>query len=113
MDFRTRLRDQIDYLGLLDKEVAAKAGISKRLIDSYVGTKSCMPSADVAVRIAKALGVSVEYLVTGESPVHTNEDANSDLLSDQKALKLVRNFLKLSDRDKKILLAMSQMLIAP
>ena len=55
MDFRTRLRDQIAYLGLLDKEVAAKAGITKRALDTYVGARSCMPSADVAVRLAKVL----------------------------------------------------------
>lgn len=66
MDFRTRLREQIEYLGLLDKEVAAKAGITKRALDSYVGSQNCMPSADIAVKLAKALNVSVEYLVTGK-----------------------------------------------
>lgn len=65
MDFRTRLRDEIEYSGLLDKEVAALAGISKRAIDSYVGAQGCMPSADVAVRLARVLNTSVEYLVNG------------------------------------------------
>lgn len=65
MDFRTRLRDEIEYSGLLDKEVAALAGISKRAIDSYVGSQGCMPSADVAVRLARVLNTSVEYLVNG------------------------------------------------
>lgn len=67
MTFRERLRDQIDYCGLLDKEVASRAGITKRAIDSYVGSEACMPSAEVAVRLAKVLGVTVEYLVTGET----------------------------------------------
>lgn len=65
MDFRDRLREEIEYSGLLNKEVAAKAGITKRAMDSYVGQQACMPAADVAVRLAKVLGVSVEYLVSG------------------------------------------------
>ena len=32
----------------------------------YLGTQGSMPPADVAVRLAKALNVTVEYLVTGE-----------------------------------------------
>ena len=68
MDFRTRLREEIDFSGLLDKEVAARANIRKRTIDSYVGSQNCMPSADVAVRLAKVLNTTVEYLVTGSNP---------------------------------------------
>jgi len=65
MDFRGRLREEIEYSGLLDKEVADRAGITKRAIDSYVGARGCMPSAEVAVRLARVLKCSVEYLVTG------------------------------------------------
>ena len=72
MTFRERLREQIDYCGFLDKEVASMAGISKRTIDSYVGSESCMPSAEVAVRIARVLGVTVEYLVTGQSNLQSH-----------------------------------------
>ncbi len=98
MDFRTRLRDQIAYLGLLDKEVAAKAGITKRAIDTYVGARGCMPSADVAVRLAKVLGVSVEWLVTGEMENYSDEDLQT----------LIHNFTHLSPHDKKILLKLSE-----
>lgn len=75
MDFRTRLREEIEYSGLLDKEVAAKANISKRAIESYVGIQGCIPSAEVAVRIAKVLNTTVEYLVTGEE---SSSSQNSD-----------------------------------
>lgn len=77
MNFRSRLREEIAFSGLSNKEVAAKAGITKRALDSYVSSQSCMPSADVAVRLAKALHTSVEYLVTGEpdsvQPAKTKE----------------------------------------
>jgi len=66
MDFRSRLREEIEFSGKQFKEVAAEAGITKSTMDSYVGAQGSMPSADVAVRLAKALGVSVEYLVTGQ-----------------------------------------------
>ena len=34
----------------------------------YLGTQQSMPPADVAVKLAKVLNVSVEYLVTGRNP---------------------------------------------
>lgn len=78
MNFRSRLREEIAFSGLSNKEVAAKAEITKRALDSYVSSQSCMPSADVAVRLAKALHTSVEYLVTGEidsaQPAKTKEN---------------------------------------
>jgi transcriptional regulator with XRE-family HTH domain len=70
--FADRLRSEIEYACLNQKEFAAKAGIKKRALDGYLGAQKSMPPADVAVRIASALGLSVEYLVTGKeskSPV--------------------------------------------
>jgi len=65
-DFSRRLRSEIEYIGLNQKEFAAKAGINKRALDTYLRTQQSMPPADTAVKIASALGVSVEYLVTGK-----------------------------------------------
>ena len=98
MDFRSRLREQIDYLGLKDKEVATMAGITKRAIDTYVGVRACMPSADVAVRLAKVLGVSVEWLVTGEQ----------EKIADGDLQELINNYSQLSTHDKIILLKLSE-----
>jgi len=65
-DFSRRLRSEVDYIGLNRKEFAAKAGIKKRALDAYLGVQQSMPPADAAVKIASALGLSVEYLVTGK-----------------------------------------------
>jgi transcriptional regulator with XRE-family HTH domain len=65
-NFAQRLHSEIEYIGLSRKEFAAKAGIKKRALDSYLRAQQSMPPADVAVKIASALGVSVEYLVTGK-----------------------------------------------
>jgi len=65
-DFSSRLRSEIDYIGLNQKEFAAKVGIKKRALDAYLGIQQSMPPADIAVKIASTLGLSVEYLVTGK-----------------------------------------------
>jgi len=65
-DFSQRLQSEIEYIGLNRKEFAAKTGIKKRALDAYLGKQQSMPPADTAVKIASALGLSVEYLVTGK-----------------------------------------------
>jgi transcriptional regulator with XRE-family HTH domain len=65
-NFSQRLRSEIEYIGLNRKEFAAKTGIKKRALDAYLGAQQSMPPADTAVKIAAALGLSVEYLVTGK-----------------------------------------------
>lgn len=64
--FADRLREEISYRGLTRKELAYIADVKPRALAMYLGTQGSMPPADVAVRLAKALHVTVEYLVTGE-----------------------------------------------
>ena len=65
MGFRENLKTELSYSGMLVKELAVQAGLKKHTIDNYLSVRGRMPSADAAVRIARVLGVSVEYLVTG------------------------------------------------
>ena len=65
MGFRENLKSELSYSGMLVKELAAQTGLKKHTIDNYLSVRGRMPAADVAVRIARALGVSVEYLITG------------------------------------------------
>jgi transcriptional regulator with XRE-family HTH domain len=65
-DFSQRLRSEIEYIGLNHKEFAAQVGIKKRALDAYLGVQQSMPPADVAVKMASVLGLSVEYLITGK-----------------------------------------------
>ena len=92
MGFGENLKQELVYSGMLKKELAAMTGVNKRAIDTYVRTNSSMPPADVAVKIAKALGVTVEYLVTGEDD-SLPKDAN----------KLTRSILNLDKRDQKLI----------
>lgn len=67
MGFRENLKQELTFSGMLVKELAMTSGVHKRALDTYLlSEKASMPPADVAVRIAQALGVSVESLVTGK-----------------------------------------------
>ena len=58
---------ELEYLGMTNKVLAEKVGITASNIGK--GQKQgSSPSAETAVKIAKVLGVSVEYLVTGSQP---------------------------------------------
>jgi transcriptional regulator with XRE-family HTH domain len=102
-EFSQRLRSEIEYLGLNQKEFAAKAGIKKRALDTYLRAQQSMPPADTAVKIACALGVSVEYLVTGKEyrqpAIISNYLQFRDILDDlavlpDEILKIVKAMIK-------------------
>lgn len=65
--FRETLRSELDFQDIKVKELSWRTGISQRTLEGYLGARGSIPPADVAVKIAKALNVSVEYLVTGET----------------------------------------------
>jgi len=65
MGFNDNLKGELEYKGMLVKELVHKTGIPKQTIDKYLLSNGSMPPADKAVAIANVLGVSVEYLVTG------------------------------------------------
>ena len=50
----------------MTKELADTSGVNKRAIDHYLMSNPQEPSVTNAVKIAQALNVSVEYLVTGK-----------------------------------------------
>ena len=81
MGFRENLKSELAYADVKVKELAKISGIKKSTIDSYLRENSYMPSAETAVCIANALGVSVEYLVKGQEPPKNRALAalNSDL----------------------------------
>jgi transcriptional regulator with XRE-family HTH domain len=68
MGFRENLKQELTYLDMPIKQLAALSGVKPQTIASYLGERAKIPSANAAVRIAQALRVSVEYLVTGNEP---------------------------------------------
>ena len=66
-NFRENLRVELNYQGVTIKELSARTGIPVATLDCYLGTRATVPSVDTAVKIAKALQVTVEDLVIGEN----------------------------------------------
>jgi transcriptional regulator with XRE-family HTH domain len=71
MGFRENLKSELAYSGMLVKELAAKSGVNKYSLDNYLNAKGQIPSVEAGYKIAKALGVTVEYLVTGKEGKQT------------------------------------------
>ena len=113
MGFKENLKEQLSFSGMYVKELAALSGIKKQTIDSYLNVNSCMPSADAAVAIAQALGVTVEYLVTGKDlkqdtiqyPIEAKIVAEMTAQMDEKnrkmAVAIIKSMKKQEDEEKK------------
>ena len=65
MGFKENLKSELNYAGMMVKELSAITGIKKHTLDNYLNTHNSIPNAIAAVKIAQALGITVEYLVTG------------------------------------------------
>jgi transcriptional regulator with XRE-family HTH domain len=63
--FYKRMKDRADSLGKLMKEVAIAGGIKQPSLSEWKETNA-IPHADVAIKIADFLGVSVNWLITGK-----------------------------------------------
>jgi transcriptional regulator with XRE-family HTH domain len=90
---------------MLVKELAALSGVKKKTIDSYLGINGYTPSVYTAINIAKALGVSVEYLVTGKEV--EKDRPLSSLPKDIQKIALTSEQLKVKDRQIVLSLAQS------
>ena len=89
MGFRENLKSELTYLGMPVKELAAKSGINKLTIDHWLSAKGKIPTLEKGVKVAQVLGVSVEYLVTGEdSPKTIQKSSNTSRLIAQLAEQL-------------------------
>jgi transcriptional regulator with XRE-family HTH domain len=103
-DFKTNLRAELDYRGLTVKELSAKTGIPKGTLDCYLGVRASMPPADIATKIANALDVTVEYLVTGQ------EIKKQDKLLDHNIRSINQILLELNEKDIKTILGLAKII---
>ena len=101
MGFRENLKAELAYRNIQVKELAAISGVSRRTIDNYFRKNNSMPSVDAALRIADALGVTVEYLVSGRE---LQEQKNSPLMPDPRVI--LKSLESLNARDRKIVMSL-------
>jgi transcriptional regulator with XRE-family HTH domain len=90
MYFAENLKELLDSKDIEVKELAYGTGISKNTIDNYLSGQKSLPNAENAVKIAKYLGTTVEYLVTGI----ISKNSDSEDLS-----KTIRNLYHLNKAD--------------
>jgi len=103
-DFKTNLRAELDYLDLTVKELSVKTDIAKGTLDCYLGARASMPPADIAVRIANALGVTVEYLINGQ------EIRKQEKVLSYNVRSILQILVELNERDVETILGLSKLL---
>ena len=96
----------MDFLDLTVKELSAKTGIAKGTLDDYLGVRASIPPADVACKIANVLGVSVEYLITGEEA----ESKNTAKTYSHDIRSIIQILLELDEKNVKIMLGLANVL---
>ena len=104
MAFWDNVAIELDYLGMTNKELAEKVGITASNIGKGQRQGSS-PSADTAVKIASVLGVTVEYLVTGSNtPSNKNKDQETEQLRlYRKHSEIIKKCEQLSPEKEKLL----------
>ena len=118
MTFWETVDSEREYKNLSRKELAYLANFSINSIPTGIARGS-IPAADVAYRIAKVLGVSVEYLLLGgdsktaQSSQETQKTKiNSEVIERSKKYikyyELIDNFEKLPENIQKSLIALVQ-----
>ena len=106
MKFKETLKDELQYQDITVKELAFKTGINKRTIDNYLRENVSQPTVENAVKIAQALGVTVEYLVTGtvssdNKKIQATGKQQFDISLCKRFYKLMKKLDSLPDETKK------------
>ena len=96
MEFRERLRDEMEYQGLSANDLAELTNISKRTIDNYLKNNPQEPGVYNAQKISRSLICSFVYLLSGI------EFKNTFTVTGDK-LELLTSFDKLPEDDQKLI----------
>ena len=97
MGFKENLKSELAYAGMMVKELSAVTGIKKHTLDNYLNTHNAIPNAVSAVKIAQALGITVENLVTGRE--HFDESKQAFFPKDMRPLIDIWGRLNKKNRD--------------
>lgn len=99
MNFWENVVSELEYKNIDRKELAFKARFNVSNISKGIRENN-IPSADTAVKIAKALGTSVEYLVTGIQGENNDDETKEAFEQFQKYRTFFKKLEKLSDKER-------------
>ena len=91
--------DELEYQGKTRKWLAAEADFDVSTIGSGL-KRNGLPLVDLALRIANALKVPVEYLVTGKNQSPNNNSKPEDLHKYHKYAKTIENLDSLPEYER-------------
>jgi len=94
MDFWIRLKNEIKAQNTTQEWIAGKIGVPLSTFRKWM-TRKTYPDMKEGVKIAKLLGISAEYLVTGDEPVSLSN-------SERKLINTYRR-LNLTDQENTLL----------
>lgn len=100
MGFWDNVVIELNYLGMTNKSLAEKCGFDASNIGRGIKLGSA-PSVETAVKIAKELNVSVEYLVTGNEPSQKENQDNNEIQLLHKYSSTLKNLDSLPDQARK------------
>ena len=100
MGFKENLKAELEYSGMLIKELSALSGVSLSTLNNYLNKRGQMPSVEMGAKIAKALGVSVEQLVSGDSEEKPDPELHMELRA------VTRHYKKLKKNERTFILEM-------
>ena len=99
MSFWEIVIDELDYQNKTRKWLAAEVSIDV----STIGTglkRGSIPQVDLAIKIANALNVPVEYLLTGIVKPSSNANVEIDIHKYHKYSKVINNLDSLPERER-------------
>ena len=99
MNFWELVDEELKYKNIDRKKLASIAGFNVSNISKGIRENN-VPSADTAVRIARVLGVSVEYLVTGENNEWSKKVSSYEEALFQKYKGMLQKIEKLTSNER-------------
>lgn len=94
MDYFEKLKDEMSYQDITQKELSEKTGISINTIRGWF-SKKVHPDLDSAYKIAQTLKQPLEYFLSNDPFLPNNFHLPS------REIELLENYRKLSDKEKK------------
>lgn len=104
MGFRDNLKAELAYSGMLVKELSVLSGVNLRALNNYLSSREQLPSIEAGVKIARALGVSAEFLVSGEDGSKENSETNGEIRA---ITRITRN---MDERNRHLVLEIAKLL---
>lgn len=105
-DFSTRLKDIIEAKGISQSWLAEKAETTEATISRYVAGVH-KPNLDIVARIAKALNVSIDYIMDLSLSPAPYQEPDKDIVI------LANAYRRASDRDKGLIWAVLDTYLTP